>query len=63
MAKKLLPRGAADLMWQILLFCGAYWVYRLVRGEVWDQSAAAVKTFEAGGQPHYVGADLVSSIG
>jgi len=36
-----LPRGPGDLLWQILLFCGAYWVYRLVRGQVWDQSAAA----------------------
>ena len=37
----LLPRGAGDLLWQILLFCGAYWLYRLVRGQVFDQSAAA----------------------
>jgi hypothetical protein len=41
MLHRLLPRGARDLLWQILLFCGAYWVYRLVRGEVFDQSAAA----------------------
>src|SRR4051812_18718213 len=41
MASRLLPRGARDLLWQILLFCGAYWLYRLVRGQVWDQSAAA----------------------
>jgi membrane-associated phospholipid phosphatase len=39
--RKLLPRGPGDLLWQILLFCGAYWVYRLVRGQVFDQSAAA----------------------
>jgi hypothetical protein len=38
---RLLPRGARDLIWQIALFCGAYWLYRLVRGQVWDQSAAA----------------------
>jgi hypothetical protein len=38
---RLLPRGARDLLWQIVLFCGAYWLYRLVRGQVWDQSAAA----------------------
>ena len=37
----LLPRGARDLLWQIVLFCGAYWLYRLVRGQVFDQSAAA----------------------
>jgi len=41
MVKKLLPRGAVDLLWQIVLFCGAYWLYRLVRGQVFDQSAAA----------------------
>src|SRR4051812_44171924 len=38
---RLLPHGARDLLWQILLFCGAYWLYRLVRGQVFDQSAAA----------------------
>lgn len=37
----MLPRGPRDLLWQILLFCGAYWLYRLVRGQVFDQSAAA----------------------
>jgi PAP2 superfamily protein len=41
MRSRLLPRGAGDLLWQIVLFCGAYWLYRLVRGQVWDQSAAA----------------------
>jgi len=41
MRSRLLPRGAGDLLWQIVLFCGAYWVYRLVRGQVFDQSAAA----------------------
>ena len=41
MRSRLLPRGAGDLLWQIVLFCGAYWLYRLVRGLVWDQSAAA----------------------
>src|SRR3954468_664679 len=41
MVKKLLPHGVKDLLWQILLFCGAYWLYRLVRGEVWNQSSAA----------------------
>jgi hypothetical protein len=41
MLLRLLPRGARDLAWQIALFCGAYWVYRLVRGQVWDESAAA----------------------
>ena len=41
MRSRLLPRGGGDLLWQIVLFCGAYWLYRLVRGQVWDQSAAA----------------------
>jgi membrane-associated phospholipid phosphatase len=41
MRSRLLPRGGGDLLWQIVLFCGAYWVYRLVRGEVFTQSAAA----------------------
>ncbi|HWK26952.1 MAG TPA: phosphatase PAP2 family protein, partial [Solirubrobacter sp.] len=39
--RRLLPRGPGDLVWQIVLFCGAYWLYRLVRGQVFDQSAAA----------------------
>ena len=41
MRSRLLPRGARDLLWQIVLFCGAYWLYRLVRGQVFTQSAAA----------------------
>ena len=41
MVTRLLPRGARDLLWQIALFCGAYWVYRLVRGQVFEQSAVA----------------------
>ena len=41
MLSRLLPRRWPDLLWQIVLFCGAYWLYRLVRGQVWDQSAAA----------------------
>jgi membrane-associated phospholipid phosphatase len=32
---------AVDLLRQIVLFCGAYWVYRLVRGQVFDQGAEA----------------------
>jgi hypothetical protein len=31
-AARFLPRGWRDLLVQILLFCGAYWLYRLVRG-------------------------------
>jgi membrane-associated phospholipid phosphatase len=41
MRSRLLPRGISDLLWQIVLFCGAYWLYRLVRGQVFTQSAAA----------------------
>jgi hypothetical protein len=31
-AARFLPKGWRDLFRQILLFCGAYWLYRLVRG-------------------------------
>ena len=31
-ATRFLPQGWSDLFRQILLFCGAYWLYRLVRG-------------------------------
>ncbi len=30
--KRFLPQGYTDLLRQILLFCGAYWLYRVVRG-------------------------------
>ena len=33
-ARRLLPHGWPDLLRQIVLFCGAYWLYRLVRGQV-----------------------------
>ena len=29
---RLLPQGWPDLIRQLLLFCGAYWLYRIVRG-------------------------------
>jgi PAP2 superfamily len=38
---RLLPRGWADLVRQIMLFCGAYWLYRLVRGQVDGRTTAA----------------------
>jgi membrane-associated phospholipid phosphatase len=38
---RLLPRGPADLLRQIVLFCGAYWLYRLARGLVDDRAAEA----------------------
>ena len=31
-AARFLPKGWPDLLRQIVLFCGAYWLYRLVRG-------------------------------
>jgi hypothetical protein len=31
---RLLPNGKIDLLRQIVLFCGAYWLYRLARGLV-----------------------------
>ena len=34
LAHRALPHGWTDLMRQIVLFCGAYWLYRLVRGLV-----------------------------
>ena len=41
MPGRLLPNGWGDLARQILLFCGAYWLYRLVRGQVDGRSAVA----------------------
>ena len=32
--RSLLPQGPLDLVRQLVLFCGAYWLYRLVRGLV-----------------------------
>src|SRR3954471_419223 len=43
MLNRLLPRGSGDLFRQILLFCGAYWLYRLVRGVVDGQGGAGVE--------------------
>jgi membrane-associated phospholipid phosphatase len=41
MLSRALPRGTTDVLRQILLFCGAYWLYRLVRGIVDGQAAEA----------------------
>jgi hypothetical protein len=41
LANRLLPRGWRDLLRQIVLFCGAYWLYRLVRGLVDGRASAA----------------------
>jgi membrane-associated phospholipid phosphatase len=38
---RLLPKSRADLARQILLFCGAYYLYRLVRGQVDGRAAQA----------------------
>jgi hypothetical protein len=38
---RLLPRGAGDVLRQIVLFCGAYWLYRIVRGQVDGRAAEA----------------------
>ncbi len=35
------PAGWTDLLRQIVLFCGAYWLYRLVRGQVDTRAGAA----------------------
>ena len=32
LSARILPKGWPDLLRQIVLFCGAYWLYRLVRG-------------------------------
>jgi hypothetical protein len=36
-----LPNGRLDLLRQLVVFCGAYWAYRLVRSVVVDDPAAA----------------------
>ena len=41
MRRRLLPQNWTDLARQILLFCGAYWAYRLVRGLVDGRAADA----------------------
>ena len=38
---RVLPQGLFDLLRQIVLFCGAYYLYRLVRGLVDGDAAAA----------------------
>jgi hypothetical protein len=38
---RFLPQGPVDLLRQIGLFCGAYWLYRLVRGQVDGRAADA----------------------
>jgi hypothetical protein len=40
-ARSILPNGPLDLLRQIVLFCGAYWLYRLARGLVDGRAAEA----------------------
>jgi hypothetical protein len=39
--RRLLPQGPVDVLRQIVLFCGAYYLYRLVRGQVYGEGALA----------------------
>jgi membrane-associated phospholipid phosphatase len=41
MIARLLPNGWVDLLRQIVLFCGAYWLYRVARGLVDTRAAEA----------------------
>ena len=36
-----LPKGPVDLLRQVVVFCGAYWLYRVVRGQVDGRAADA----------------------
>jgi membrane-associated phospholipid phosphatase len=40
-SSRMLPAGWVDLLRQLLLFCGAYYLYRVVRGVVDGQAVAA----------------------
>jgi membrane-associated phospholipid phosphatase len=39
---RVLPRGWPDVLRQLVLFCGAYWLYRIVRGIVDGRAAQAL---------------------
>ena len=47
MLARVLPNGWVDLLRQIVLFCGAYWLYRLVRGLVDGRAAEAFENARA----------------
>jgi membrane-associated phospholipid phosphatase len=40
-ARSVLPNGPVDLLRQVVLFCGAYWLYRIARGLVDSRAAEA----------------------
>ena len=46
-ARSLLPHGPLDVVRQLVLFCGAYWLYRLVRGLVDGRAAEAFENARA----------------
>jgi membrane-associated phospholipid phosphatase len=47
MMARVLPNGWVDLLRQIVLFCGAYWLYRVVRGLVDGRAAEAFENARA----------------
>ena len=47
MSARLLPNGWVDLLRQIALFCGAYWLYRVARGLVDGRAAEAFENARA----------------
>jgi membrane-associated phospholipid phosphatase len=47
MTARVLPNGWVDLLRQIVLFCGAYWLYRVVRGLVDGRAAEAFENARA----------------
>ena len=46
-ARALLPQGPVDLARQIVLFCSAYWLYRIARGMVDGRAAEAFENARA----------------
>jgi membrane-associated phospholipid phosphatase len=46
-ARSVLPNGPVDLLRQIVLFCGAYWLYRVARGMVDGRAGEAFENARA----------------
>jgi hypothetical protein len=46
-ARSLLPNGPVDVLRQLVLFCGAYWLYRVARGLVDGRAAEAFENARA----------------